>query len=55
VGAKPFYGGAHGGVYGSHAEAQFLLRAGGGRVHFLAAHADLFERGAGLLSEQPAR
>ena len=47
VGAEPLDGGAHGGVDGHDAEAEFLLGVGAGGIHLLAAHADLFERGAG--------
>ena len=54
VGAEPVDGGAHGGVDGHDAEAELLLGAGAGGVHLLAAHADFFERGAGLFAADAA-
>src|SRR5208283_2611809 len=39
---------------GEDAEAEFGLRAGAGGVHFLAAHADFFERGTRLTTANAA-
>ena len=54
VGAEPVDGGAHGGVDGNDAEAEFLLGVRAGGEHLLAAHAHLFERGARLLATDAA-
>src|SRR5208337_86899 len=54
VGAEPVDGGAHGRVDGEDVEAKFLLRASAGCVHFFAAHANFFERGARLFAADAA-